>query len=162
MFVWRADKIMKNINTLMPELNLRLRKIDASWGTAKQDAVLQSEWLGIVPQTIDYGIMEHARDVAVLPAEDLHWSDVGSWDSLYEVSTRDENGNAAVNTDHKAIDSYNSLILTSENKLVVTLGVKDLVIIDTGDSLLICNRHNAQDVRKVIDWLKSEKKNQYL
>jgi mannose-1-phosphate guanylyltransferase len=162
MFIWRSDRILKEIDHYMPDLMARLKNISAAWNSPRRDMVLHSEWPQISPQTIDYGIMEQADNVAVLPADGLGWSDVGSWDSLFDVLIPDEKGNVVINNSPISFDSKGLLIMAPENKLVVTVGVDDLIIVDSGDSLLICDRKKAQDVRKVIEYLKSQNKHQYL
>lgn len=162
MFIWRSDRILEEITSYMPELKAHLQKITSAWDTPSQESVLKSEWLQINTQTIDYGIMEHAKNVAVLPAQGLGWNDVGSWDSLFEVLSPDERGNVIVNNNHLSFDSQTSLVYAPPNKLVVTIGTEDLIIIDSEDSLLICNRENAQDVKKVIEYFKSKDMDQFL
>jgi mannose-1-phosphate guanylyltransferase len=162
MFIWRVGLILDEISRQMPELNKALDQIEAAWGHHEQQAVLKSIWPKLKVETIDYGIMEHAARVAVVPAADLKWSDVGAWDSLFEVLHPDENGNVVVNSDHLPIETRNSLIYSTRNKLVVTIGVNDLLVIDSGDALLICHRQNAQQVREAIENLKKKKKEDYL
>jgi mannose-1-phosphate guanylyltransferase len=146
----------------MPELKATLDRIGAVWGSPEQDATFSSEWSRIKPETIDYGIMEHASDVAILPASDLGWSDVGSWDSLFDVLLPDEHGNVVVNSEHMAMDTRDSLIYSTKNKLVVTIGVDDLVVVDSDDALLVCRRDQAQQVRQVIENLKKLQEEDYL
>ncbi len=162
MFIWRADRILGEMSRLMPDLAAALEKIGAAWGTPEQEAVLGSEWLRIKPETIDYGVMERAEDVAVLPAGGLEWSDVGSWDSLFDVILPDDDGNVFVNSEHMPFDTHDTLVYSSEKKLIVTIGVDDLIVIDSGDALLVCQRDQAQQVRQVIEVLKKKKKESYL
>src|SRR5512143_440922 len=119
MFVWRVDCILDEFFRPMPELKAALDRIGKAWGTPEQEAVLASEWPKVKPETIDYGIMEHAANVAVLPAGGLEWSDVGSWDSLFNVLLPDQQGNVVVNNEHISLDSNDTLIYTTDKKLVV-------------------------------------------
>ncbi len=162
MFIWRADRILDEFSRQMPDLKAALDRIGASWGTPEQEAVIRSEWPRLKPETIDYGIMEHAANVAVLPAGGLEWSDVGSWDSLFDVLLPDEGGNVVVNSDHMPLETHNSLVYSSEKKLIVTIGVDDLIVIDSGDALLVCHRDQAQQVRQVIANLKKSQREEYL
>jgi mannose-1-phosphate guanylyltransferase len=162
MFVWRVDCIMKEFARQMPALKTALDRIGKAWGTPEQEAILSSEWPQLKPETIDYGIMEHAENVAVLPAGGLEWSDVGSWDSLFDVLLPDEQGNVVVNNEHMSLDSHRTLVYLTEKKLVVTIGVEDLIVIDSGDALLVCRRDRAQQVRQVIDDLKKTHREDYL
>ena len=101
-------------------------------------------------------------DIHGVPAGGLGWSDVGSWDSLFDVLEADRDGNVHVNCEVMPIQTHNSLAYAANKKLIVTIGVDDLIIIDSGDALLVCRRDQAQQVRQVIDDLKKSKKENYL
>jgi mannose-1-phosphate guanylyltransferase len=162
MFIWRADRVLDEFAHQMPELKERLDRIMAAWGTEDLPEILQSEWPKLKPETIDFGIMEHANNVVVLPASGLEWSDVGSWDSLFAVGLPDKNGNVVINAEHMALETRNSLVYSTGKKLVVTIGVDDLIVIDSDDALLICQRDQAQQVRQVIENLKKTHQEEYL
>jgi mannose-1-phosphate guanylyltransferase len=163
MFIWRVNRIWAEFHRWMPALAEILEQIAESWTTPQRSQVIQALWPAIQPETIDYGIMEHAERVAVLPAADLGWSDIGSWDALFSVLQADENGNIILHSETLQLDASQSLIL-SENKdrLITTIGVRDLIIIDTGDVLLVCNRADAQKVRDAVNQLKKTGQNRYL
>jgi len=163
MFIWRADDILAEIKMQMPQLGDVVSKISDVWDTPHRDEILNSLWYDLRNETIDFGIMEHAEKVAVLPAGGLGWSDVGSWDSLTEVLLPDMNGNITQNAQHLAIDSHNSLIYSNDNqRLVVTIGIDDMVLVDTGDVLLVCKSDQAQKVRDVVEHLKKHHQEKYL
>ena len=164
MFIWRTQAILSEIDRQMPELKSVLDKISDSLASPELVSVIQNVWLSLKSETIDYGIMENADKVAVLPASGLDWSDVGSWDSLFDVVLpNDLNGNIVINGEHIAENSNNLLIYGNDQKrLVVTIGVDDLVIVDSGDVLLIAQRDQAQDVRKIVEKLKEKKREEYL
>jgi mannose-1-phosphate guanylyltransferase len=99
--------------------------------------------------------MEGAGRVAVIPAKELGWSDVGSWDSLFEVLPGDETGNIVIGGRHIGLDTNDSLVyVDQEHRLIVTIGVEDLVVVDTGDVLLVCRKDQAQKVRQIVNELK--------
>jgi mannose-1-phosphate guanylyltransferase len=163
MFVWSVDAILTEIERQMPELFDAVSKIAASWGTPDQNDVLQGRWYGLQTQTIDYGVMEKAERVAVLPAGGLGWSDVGAWDSLFDVLLPDMNGNVAANAQHLALDTNNTLVYTkSSDRLVVTIGLDGLVIVDAGDVLMVCQVDQAQKVKDVVEHLKKHHQEKYL
>jgi mannose-1-phosphate guanylyltransferase len=163
MFVWRADAILVEIERQMPELYEVASKIAAAWNTPDRERVLQSSWLDLKTETIDYGVMEQAERVAVLPAGGLGWSDVGSWDSLFDVLLPDMNGNVAANAQHLALDTHNTLVYTkNDERLVVTIGLDDLVIVDAGDVLMVCQVDQAQKVKDVVEHLKKHHQEKYL
>jgi mannose-1-phosphate guanylyltransferase len=160
MFVWKVEQIMDEFARQMPDLYQSLQEIAAAWETHQKKIVLDEVWPRLKNETIDYGIMEGAERVAVIPASDLKWSDVGSWDSLFEVLPTDSQGNIIMGGEHIGLDTNNSLIyLDQTRRLIVTIGVDDLVLVDTGDVLLVCPKEQAQRVRQVVDLLKKEGKN---
>jgi mannose-1-phosphate guanylyltransferase len=162
MFIWRADHILSEFKRQMPDLMAALDRISESWGNTEQGSRLESEWSQLKSETIDFGIMEHAMNVAVLPAEGLEWSDVGSWDSLFDLLPPDKDGNVVINSLHLPFETHNSLVYSQGKKLVVTIGVDDLIVVDSDDALLICHRDQAQQVRQVIKRLKKQKREEYL
>jgi mannose-1-phosphate guanylyltransferase len=163
MFVWKVGAILKEIGRQMPDLKSALDTIEAASGSARSAEVVQQVWPGIQNVTVDYGIMENAEKVAVLPAGGLDWSDVGTWDALFDVFPPDENGNISFAGNHIAEDTHNSLVYGNRNeRLVVTIGVDDLIIVDGGDVLLVCHKDQAQKVRKIVDGLKSTENEKYL
>lgn len=163
MFVWQADSIMGEINKQMPALAAELKVIGEAWGTDGQNEVLASRWLGLKNETVDYGIMEKAERVAVLPAGGLGWSDVGSWESLFEVLLPDMNGNIATNAGlHLAHETHNTLVYGGHDRLIVTIGVDDMVIVDTGDALLVCKTDQSQKVKEVVEHLRKHRQENFL
>jgi mannose-1-phosphate guanylyltransferase len=164
MFIWRADAIMSEINKQMPELGSALDRIASSWGTADQSTVLSGLWHDLKNETVDYGVMENAEKVAVLPAGGLGWSDVGMWSSLFEVLLPDMNGNVATNGNlHLAYETHNTLVYGGNGeRLIVTIGVDDTVIVDGGDILLVCKTDQSQKVKDVVEHLKKHRQEKYL
>jgi len=164
MFIWRADTILNEIDNQMPELGAALKNISSAWGTESQAEVLNENWRDLKVETVDYGIMEKAERVAVLPAGGLGWSDVGMWSSLFEVLLPDMNGNIATNSSlHLAHETHNTLVYGDSNeRLIVTIGVDDMVIVDTGDVLMICKSDQSQKVRDVVGHLKKHNQEKYL
>jgi len=162
MFIWTVERIWEEIQRQMPDLAGRLKNIESEWNSTKFQQVLSGEWQGIVPQTVDYGIMENAERVAVIPAADLGWSDVGSWDSLFEVNPTDEKGNLVIGANAITLDSSGSLIYCeNKDRLIVTIGMQDMIVVDTGDALLVCPRSEAQKVRQIVNRLKEDGYHRY-
>lgn len=163
MFVWRADAILAEINKQMPVLADALNRISAVWNTPKQDEALDALWHDLKVETVDYAVMERAGRVAVLPAGGLGWSDVGAWDSLFEVLFPDMDGNVAVNSQHLALETRNTLVYGhNPDRLIVTIGLDDMVIVDVDDVLLVCKVDQAQKVRDVVEHLKKHRQENYL
>ena len=163
MFIWRAATILSEIERQIPDLYAGLSKISEALGTPKQNEVLQSIWHGVKVETIDYGVMERAEQVVVLPAGGLGWNDVGSWDTLFDVLFPDMDGNVSTASQHLALETHNSLVYCANSeRLIVTIGIDDTVIVDAGDVLLVCKSDQAQKVRDVVEHLKKHRQEKYL
>jgi len=163
MFVWRAEAVMVEIARQMPDLNSKLAKISEAWDQPQSLDVISRIWPTIQPETIDYGIMEGAQSVAVIPARDLDWSDVGAWDAMYDLLPADAEGNIIKGGQYISVDSQNTLVYTNQGeRLVVTIGVEDLIVVDTGDVVMVCHKDQAQKVRQAVDQLKNVESSTYL
>lgn len=155
MFICRADVILGEFKKHMPELYSTLDSLLPSIGEDHSGDAFVQAWTEIQPQTIDYGVMEKTTLAAVLPVKDLGWNDVGSWDSFFEVSDSDENGNIVVQARYVGVGTKDSLIVSTDaEKLVVTLGMKNVIIVQTPDAVLICPRGESQRVKELVDYLK--------
>jgi mannose-1-phosphate guanylyltransferase len=160
MFVWQVDHVIEEFSQQMPDLSSKLNKISQAWATPKQESVLKQEWSAIKTETVDYGIMEGARKVAVIPAVGLKWSDVGSWDAFFDVLSPDQAGNIVLGGKYIGEGTRDSLVFnTQEDRLIVTIGVENLVVVDTGDVLLVCGKDDAQKVRQVVNQLREAGEN---
>lgn len=155
MFIWKVSAILNAIQQWLPDLYDGLLQIGAALGTPREVAVIADVYQNVRAISIDYGVMEKARNTLMIPG-DFGWSDVGSWDALWDVSARDEQGNAVCG-EAVAIDSRNCLV-HSPGKTVALVGVEDLIVVETADALLVCKRGASQDVRKVLDRLEREKR----
>lgn len=159
MFVFKASTILDEIEKLMPELfNLLMRFKELSldeWGSEQACSIFSLA----ESTSIDYGIMEKSDKVAVIPV-DLDWSDVGSLVAIGDFLAADERGNTT-SGNVIDIDSKNSIIY-GEDRLVATLGLEDMIVVDTHDATLICPKDRAQDVRKIVDVLKAKNAEEYL
>jgi mannose-1-phosphate guanylyltransferase len=159
MFVWRVDRILEEFQNQMPELYAQLMEVEAAIGNPDYKAVLGRVWDQVSEQTIDYGIMENAADVVVIPV-DIGWTDVGNWASLAELLSPDQDGNIFVGP-YQEVDTHNTLIFGGK-RLVATIGVQDLVIVDTEDALLICAKGREQDVREIVEQVKKSGDSKWL
>lgn len=159
MFVWKVSTILREFEKLMPQLYAQLMEIDAALGTAEERAVLERVWPQVEKETIDYGIMERAENVTVIPV-DIGWSDVGDWAALFELLPADDKGNVVVGQ-HIGLDTRSCLIHGS-HRLVTTIGLEDMIVVDTEDALLVCPRERAQEVRDLVEKLKESGREEYL
>lgn len=159
MFIWKADSILSEIKTHMPELDDALKKIRASIGTSKFNKTLLYEYSQLKSISIDYGVMEKS-DKVFLVKGNFTWSDVGSWEEVYQLSQKDSEGNA-VNGNYYNLNSSDSYVY-SPDKFIALIGVENLIVIDTKDALLICRRDQAQSVKNIVDYLKLKKMTKHL
>ena len=163
MFIWRVDAVMAEFERQMTDLYSKLQNISDAWLDETKTETLERVWPTIEPETIDYGIMENAQQVVVIPAIDLGWNDVGSWESLFDSIDSDEAGNIVLRGDPMVLDTQGTLICGDSSKhLIVTIGVNNLIIIDSGDAILVCDRKHAQRVRDVVNKLKQQGREDYL
>lgn len=161
MFIWKVSAILKEIERSLPDLHTGLMKIKNALGTPEETAVVPEVYQGLASISIDYGVMEKADNVLML-AGDFGWSDVGSWDALWEISAKDSRGNALQGGGSAIFTDTEGALVYSPEKLVAVVGVKDLIIVETADALLVCKKGRSQDVKKVVDALEEAKKKKYL
>lgn len=154
MFAWRTSVILESIEEHMPQLYNGLEEYERAIGTKSEAEVLEKVFGEIENISIDFGVLELARNCAVVPAPDLAWNDVGSWDAWAEHFSKDKEGNL-LHGDALAIDSSNCVVY-SANRFMVVLGAEEMVVIDSGDAVLVCPRKRVQDVKKVVDLLRTE------
>lgn len=161
MFIWRADVALAEYARQQPATYEQLQRIAKTVDTPDYAATLADAWDKVEKISIDYAVMEMAQNMAVIPIE-IGWNDVGSWNALYAVLPQDEGGNIVKGDVPKSIqlDTKNTLVFG--DKLVVTIGVEDLIIVQTGDALLICHKDRAQDVKAVVERLKKDQMTTYL
>ena len=148
MFIWRADTILREIEEHMPALHKGLEEIAQHLGRLDEDAVIRKVYSHQESLSIDHGVMEKSRHACVLPAGDIGWSDVGDWSALELVLPKDEKGNVVL-ADHRGIDTRGTTVVSDRTRPIVTIGVRDLVIVDTSEALLVMDKSRAQDVKKI-------------
>ena len=160
MFVWRVEDVLSEMKRLQPDIYAHLAAIDAAIGTEREKDTFARIWAKIRKETIDVAVMEKARDVVVIPSE-IDWNDIGSWAALASTMKTNEQGNIPLGRgEHLGIDTTNSLIYSS-GRLVATVGLRDVIVVDTDDVTLICPMDRAQDVRQMVKKLRDEGKQQY-
>jgi len=159
MFVWKVDTILSEIERCLPELHAELMKIDKTIGTPQYQSTLEHVYGLIRGISVDYGVMEKSERVYVIPGN-FGWSDIGSWDEVCRVSGKDDSGNTITG---KVIqkDTKNTFIY-SPDKVVATIGVEDLIVVNTDDALLICRKNRSQEVKEISDYLRRKQMNEYL
>ena len=157
LYVWKISTILKHYKTYQPEIYKNLMKIKCAIGTKNEKRALETYYPKCKKISVDYGIMEKVgkKNVRIIPAE-LGWSDVGTWKSIFDETSESEEENI-VKGEHMGLDSTGSLIYGTGEKLIATIGIKDLIIVETKDALLICKKKRSQDVKKLVENLKKTK-----
>ena len=159
MFIWKVSTILKCFEDLLPEIYTGLKEIEDTISTDKYSDTLIKVFSEIPSESIDYGIMEKANNIYVIPGN-FGWDDVGSWLSLERINNTNQDGNI-ISGNVVTVKTKNSIIQGSK-KLIATIGLEDIIIVDTDDALLICNKDNTQEVKEVIANLKASNKTEYL
>ncbi len=155
MFIWRADVVLDEIKIHLPEMYTSLNNMGKDISALNFYKELDEVYPLLQSISIDYGIMEKSEKVFLVKSN-FDWNDVGSWESAYELNEKDKNMNANIG-DVFSAGSKNSYIY-SPDKFTAVIGMEDVIVINTKDALLVCNRNNVQDVRKVVDFLTEEKR----
>jgi len=156
MFMWTTDVILHEISTHIPGLSRVLEAIGSEMGTRPLPEVLKEQYPQSPSISIDYGVMEKASDVVVMNAE-FEWNDVGSWEFIRDIQNADDQGNVSVG-EYLTIDATRNTIV-SPDRLVAVLGVDDVVVVDGGDTILVCKRERVQEVKKIVQALHARNRN---
>lgn len=159
MFIWKVSSILKNFTKYMPETYDKLLKIKESLGRDDENAVLQKVFPEFESQSIDYGIMEKAEHIYILPGA-FGWDDVGSWLSVGRIKKSDTQGNV-VNGNVVSLGNENCVI-ECDKRLIAVIGMKNTVVVDTDDITLICDENHTADIKKVLAKLREDNKKEYL
>jgi mannose-1-phosphate guanylyltransferase len=154
-FVWRVDVILSELARLQPRIHELVREIAGELDTDRGDEVLSAIYPTVPIETIDVGVMEKSDRVAVVPAR-FPWSDIGSWSELFEMLPRDSDGNA-VHGEHVGLGTRDTLVFATSRR-VATIGLTDMVVVETPDVILVCHRDRAQDVKKLVESMALDEK----
>jgi mannose-1-phosphate guanylyltransferase len=163
MFFWRASTFLANLKEFLPETHESLTELGKKIGTKGYAAALARVYPKLENISVDYAVMERATRgageprVAAIPAE-IGWSDIGSWAAVYELLTAGPGANVSADFTLDADGNY----FWSPKRFVAAIGVRDLVVVETGDALLVCARERSQDVGKIVKWLEEKKRRDLL
>jgi len=165
MFMWRVSTFLDNLKRFLPATHYALMELSKITSTAKYASALRRVYPRLENISVDYAIMEPATRmpgeprVSVIPAK-IGWSDIGSWAAVYELLASDAGENVAAGASFTLDASGN--YFWSPKKFVASIGVKDVVLVETDDALLLCSRERSQDVGKIVKWLEQQKRNDLL
>ncbi len=161
-FVWTAKNILKSFRKHLPEVNDIFSEGQTVYNTPREKEFIQTAFQHCTNISIDYGIMEKADNVYVLPS-DFGWSDLGTWASVYELSEKDYVGNAVIPAQRVMMyDSSNCMVNVPEGKLVVLHGLHDFIVVEDNNTLLICPRDREQEVKQVVTDVKQRFGNDFI
>jgi mannose-1-phosphate guanylyltransferase len=146
-FIWTLDSILSAFNEFLPEMANKFAEGDNRMGTPEEDAFIQQMFPTCPSISIDYGVMEKAQNVHVIPS-DFGWSDLGTWGSLYELSDKDEDDNVTLHSDATFYDSHGNIVTLPKGRLAVVQGLEDSIVAESDGVLLICKRDAEQQIRQ--------------
>lgn len=159
MFIWKVSTILHNMEKYLPETYAGLQRIQNAIATEDERSVLEQEFEAFHSESIDYGIMEKAQNIYILSGS-FGWDDVGSWLAVERIRQSNEFGNV-ITGNAVTVDTKNTII-EGDKKLIGTVGIEDLIIVDTEDALLICEKDSAGNIKKVLENLKICNRTEYL
>ena len=159
MFIFRIDTMMEEIKNYMPELFESLYRLSGNLLSNDFPKHLEDEYSKLKSVSIDYGVMEKSKNVYIIRSH-FGWNDVGAWDEVYNIKEKNSEGN--VNQGRTVTINTKNCLIINDQKIVATIGVEDLLIINTENGLLICKRGEAQSVKEVVDYLRRKGMEQYL
>lgn len=159
MFIWKASVIMHEFQKFMPELHNSMVPLKNCWQLPDIKERIINVYEKLPSLSIDYGVMEKAQNVYVIKG-DFGWNDIGTWSAIYETGQKDRQGNIT-RGEVLAIETHNSFVF-SQDKLVALVGLQDIIVVESGDAILVCSRDKAQDVKKIVDELERTGRKKYL
>ncbi len=152
-FIWKVNSIINAFAEHLPEHHALFSEIEPMLGSENESAAIERVFAECKPISIDYGVMEKADNVYV-HSGDFGWSDVGTWGSVYQHSRKDKYANATISDKTKIYDTRNSIISTPKDKVAIISGLKDYIVVDTDDVLMICPRSEEQSIKSFIEDVK--------
>lgn len=159
MFIWKVSSILENLERFLPETYAGLQKIRAAIGTAEEQQVLEREFRDFQPVSIDYGVMEKAENIYIVSGS-FGWDDVGSWLAVGRIKKTNEFGNV-IDGNVVAVDTKNTIIQGGK-KLIALVGIENVIVVDSEDALLVCEKDHAGDIKKVLEMLRMCGRTEYL
>jgi len=159
MFAWKISTILKKFEAYMPDIYEGLIKIQKSIGTDMEEEVLNEEFNAFRSESVDYGIMEQADNIYSIPGN-FGWDDVGSWLAVERIKSNDENNNIV--TGNVVTVNTTDCIIEGSSKLIATVGLRDIIVVDTKDAILISTKENAGEIKQVLAKLRETGKEEYL
>lgn len=161
MFIWNLQSINKSFERLMGDMDALFKEHQAAFGTEKEKRAIEAIYAECKSVSIDYGIMEKANNVHVISA-DIGWSDLGTWGSIYTHLDHDEHNNATIGENVMLYDSEDCIVSVPKEKLVVLQGLKDYIVVESNDTLLVCKKKDEQKIKQFVTDIKMNKGEQFV
>ncbi len=159
-FVWKVAAVLAQLREQRPLLYSAVQRIADAWAGPNRSAVLRSEYEAMEKISIDYAVMEHAPEVLVVQAP-YRWDDVGSWLALERMNPQDADGNTILAA-HAGVDTKGCVIVGDAGRLIATIGVSNLLIIQDGDATLVADRREEGAVKQLVELLQKKGLEKYL
>lgn len=160
-FIWKLKAIIKAFDDHLLEMSDLFKSGVNDYYTEQENAFIEKIYPSCQNISIDYGIIEKSGNVYVLPSE-FGWSDLGTWKSLYDVADKNTESNVQIGKQVEFNSSKNNLVVSSNDKLVFLEGVDNLFVLDTPDALLVCNKDNEQEVKRIVNEVKAKFNGEYI
>lgn len=154
MFIWKASTVLKEIEKQLPDMFYEVKLASSELYETTHAAAIKDFYYACESISIDYGIMEDAGSVYVVPGE-FGWNDVGSWTAVYELAEKNESGNSVKTLNATFANSEGNIVLSSGEKMIALVGVENLAVVETDSAILICNLEKAQGVKDIVEQLKA-------
>lgn len=159
-FLWSIDKIIQSFESNLPQMAALFQGGENAYNRADEDEFIAEIYPKCENISIDYGVIEKAENVAVLPSE-FGWSDLGTWKSLFEQADKSESNNVVIGENITVNNAVDSLIVNNTEKLIIVEGSNNMVIVNTKDAILICSKDKEQEVKTLVSEIKKEHKGKY-
>ena len=148
-FIWNLQTISEAFRYLLPEVADHFREGELLMGTEQEEQFIEEMFPKCPSISIDYGIMEKANNVYVIPSS-FGWSDLGTWGSLYELSEKDENGNVSLHSETHFYDAKGNIVVLEAGKTAIVQGVEDMIIVEQAGKLLVCKKREEQRIKQFV------------
>jgi len=155
MFIWQASTVLKQFETYLPSVYSEVEKLSPAIGSKNQKEAIDTFYHGCPSISVDYGIMERAETVFVVPGS-FGWNDVGSWRAVYELRDKDENGNVVQTDTAEFARAKKNLVQSDSDKMIALVGVEDLAVVETDNAILVCKLDESQGVKEVVNRLRKD------
>ncbi|MFA5051672.1 MAG: sugar phosphate nucleotidyltransferase [Patescibacteria group bacterium] len=159
-FCWRVDHLLGLFKKYLPSHYEILMRMQPALGTSREAVMVKREFPKISPISIDYGIMEKTKKILVIPAS-FDWADVGHWRTVRDILAKNAEDNV-IRGEHVSHDSYGNLLYSYTGKMIATAGLRDTIVVEMEDCILVCPKDRAQDVKKLVEELERRNWKKYL